>query len=58
MADLRLTTHGKELLLDGDHLADFVSDEAAQAVAVALNYGVPSCRAPVDDVRKLIEFFA
>lgn len=57
VSDLRVTTLGKEMLLDGSHLADFVSPEAAEAVAVALNYGTFPCRAPVEEVRKVWKLF-
>ena len=38
----RVTTHGKQIKLDGRHLADAISEEAAQALATALEYAGPN----------------
>lgn len=34
----RVQAHGKQVMLDGRHLADAVSEGAAEAIAIALNY--------------------
>jgi hypothetical protein len=36
--DRRVTSHGKQVMLDGAHLADCVSELAANALADALEY--------------------
>jgi len=59
--DLRVTCHGKQLKLDGRHLADCVSDQAAEAIAICLNYGAfEPCRTDLDSTErgKVEEFFA
>jgi hypothetical protein len=37
MSEDRATAHGKQLKLDGRHLADCISDQAAEALAICLN---------------------
>jgi len=60
MSDLRVTAHGKQLKLDGRHLADCISDEAAEAIAIVLNYGaIPNWTDLDSNERgKIEEFFA
>lgn len=53
----RVHCHGKELLLDGHHLADMVSEEAAEVVAICLNRG-GSQHMSSDEAAKVGRFFA
>ena len=43
MTERRVTAHGKQVKLDGEHLADARSQLAAEAIANALQYagGIP-----------------
>lgn len=53
----RVTAYGKQVKLDGEHLADARDDEAAEAIAVALNYvGLRSDQLP-DGARLTLETF-
>jgi hypothetical protein len=51
----RATAHGKQLLLDGAHLADARSEDAAAVIAVALNALSP--RGLLADDRRRVESF-
>ena len=53
----RVTVHGKELQLDGHHLADCISDEAAEAIAICLN-NAGLWPWEVKDALKVESFFA
>lgn len=60
MSDLRIIAHGKQLKLDGRHLADCISSKAAEAIAIVLNYGAIPNRTDLDSTErgKIEEFFA
>ena len=54
--DRRVTAHGKQVKLDGAHLADARDEQAAAAIALALNWaGVPI---PRDQGKPLEELLA
>lgn len=55
----RVTAHGKQVKLDGEHLADARDDEAAEAIAIALNYvGLRSDQLPSGPALTLQTFLA
>jgi hypothetical protein len=37
----RFTAHGKQVLFDGQHYADAIDNEAAKAIAYAMNRIIP-----------------
>lgn len=43
-------SQGKQVLKRGKHFADACDDEAARAIAVMFNRGVPGCETPIEDV--------
>jgi hypothetical protein len=57
MSNQRLTVCGKQIKLDGQHLADAVSEEAAQVIAISLNTTGPFYTT-ISEQRRLEEFFA
>lgn len=59
MSDERIKSSGKEVLMDGRHLADAVDEGAAEAIALALTFaGLPSSRIPNRAQRRLEEFLS
>jgi hypothetical protein len=55
----RITVHGKQIKLDGEHLADAVSEEAADVIATCLNRaGLPRHAWFRDEQERVGEFFA
>lgn len=54
----RVTTNGKQVLLDGQHLADGRDTDAAEVIAIVLNTAVLPCATPVEDVIKFRDLFA
>jgi hypothetical protein len=55
----RLTTNAKQVLLDGQHLADARDEEAAQAIAQALDFaGVGALVMPREAVRVIFKVLA
>ena len=55
----RVTSLGKEVLLDGRHFADAVSAQAARIIALTLHYsGVGGERIPPQHLAEITEFFA
>jgi hypothetical protein len=59
MSDERITRCGKEILLDGRHLADAVDDGAAEVITLALTYyGAPRHNVPHRAERLIEEFFS
>lgn len=55
----RVTAHGKEVCLDGRHLADADGDEAAAVIAICLNRaGLHPDRWPHDERLRVANFFA
>jgi len=58
MADERVRACGKQLQLDGHHLADCRDDEAAAVIAICLNAGRLDSRLPQEARCRVQEFFA
>lgn len=57
--DQRITVVGKQVLLDGKHLADARDDKAALVIGFALaSIGAPATALPVTEFITLTEFFA
>jgi len=57
-AEPRITRAGKQVLLDGAHLADAVSDEAADVIAIALKAASLCDDFTHGDILKIEAFFA
>lgn len=58
MNDQRITASGKQLQLDGRHLADCRDDTAAEIIAICLNSGMLDSRLPQEARHRVQEFFA
>lgn len=56
--ECRITVCGKEIKLDGEHIADCRDDETAHVIALMLAEGMLSCRSRPEDVQLVMEFFA
>lgn len=55
----RVTACGKQVKLDGEHLADARDDEAAAVMAICLNRaGLPPDRWPHDERVRVADYFA
>ena len=54
----RVTHCGKQIMLDGHHLADAVSPEAAEVIAICVNYARPDDIDCVEDAVTVAEFLA
>lgn len=55
----RVTACGKQVKLDGEHLADAISPEAAAVIAICCNRaGLPPDRWPHDERVRVANFFA
>lgn len=52
--ELRVTTHGKQVKLDGQHFADAASEEAARCIADAVNW-IGSSKIPPDVHDRLMQ---
>ena len=58
MSEPRITRVGKELLLDGAHLADARDDKSAEAIRIALDILSEDRFLEVDEDQTIWEFFA
>jgi hypothetical protein len=59
MSDERITCAGKEILLDGRHIADAVDENTAEIIAIVLTYaGLPSQSIPTSAAHRIEDFFA
>lgn len=57
--EARVTVHGKQLKMDGEHLADCRDDEAAAVIALCLNFGLlVGSEVPPDGRERVEAFFA
>lgn len=54
----RTQANGKQIMLDGKHLADARDPLAAEVITIMLNHGVLPCSLSVEDMAKIREFFA
>lgn len=55
----RITRCGKQLMLDGNHLADAIDERAAEAMEICLNHaGMAGDRWPSRERVTVQEFFA
>lgn len=50
----RYTTCGKQVLRGKQDVAQAATPEIADAIAIMLNHGSPTCDTPVEDVRTVI----
>lgn len=53
----RVAAHGKQLKLDGDHLADCRDEAAAEAIAIALNRISKNQLIPTGEHELVLRFF-
>lgn len=58
MDEQRITASGKQLMMDGRHLADCIDDRAAVVIAICLNCGRLDSRLPQESRSLVEEFFA
>ena len=58
MTEPRITAHGKQLMLDGKHLADARDIEAAEVMAFVLSNHFLPCSVSDENMDKYMEFFA
>lgn len=54
----RVTQNGKQVLLDGNHLADGCDVAAAEVITLMLNRGLLPCIVSDADMDKYMELFA
>ena len=54
----RITTHGKQILLDGHHLADARDEEAAQVIALMMEKSSVTDLHTEDEKQRILRFLA